>query len=57
MDAAKVKEVMEQEGYLFRIFEYEDGFFYRINVAPMEIMEDFMRKFRSTIEMVKTNTR
>ncbi len=57
VDAAKVKEVMEQEGYLFRIFEYEDGFFYRINVAPMEIMEDFMRKFRSTIEMVKTNTR
>lgn len=53
VDAVQVKETMEQKGYLFRIFEYEDKFFYRINVAPLETMKDFMKKFQDTITAVK----
>jgi len=53
VDAVRVKERMEDEGYLFRIFEYNHKFYYRINVAPMDTMKDFMAKFRNTIRLVR----
>ena len=53
VNAAAVREEMIQQGYLYRIFEYNGEQFYRINVAPMDTMKDFMRKFRITIEAVK----
>lgn len=53
VDAVRVKERMEEKGYLFRIFEYEGRFFYRINVAPLETMKDFMSKLRDTVKEVK----
>ena len=53
VDAAGVREEMIRKGYLFRIFEYGGEQFYRINVAPIDIMKDFMVKFRQTFEEVK----
>ena len=53
VDALEVKERMEKAGYLFRIFEYDDQFYYRINVAPMDTMEDFMEKFHRIIGLVR----
>lgn len=53
VDAPEVKKRMEEEGYLFRIFEYDDKFYYRINVAPMDTMENFMEKFHAVIGLVK----
>ena len=53
VNAAVVREEMIKKGYLYRIFEYNGEQFYRINVAPMEVMKDFMAKFMQTIEEVK----
>lgn len=53
VDAVLVKELMEEAGYLFRIFEYDNKFYYRINVAPMDTMKDFISKLHSTIELAK----
>ena len=53
VDAVTVREEMIKKGYLYRIFEYNGEQFYRINVAPMETMRDFMNKFRQTIDSVK----
>lgn len=53
IDAAIVREEMIKKGYLYRIFEYNGEQFYRINVAPMDTMRDFVEKFRQTIEEVK----
>lgn len=50
IDAAAVREEMMQKGYLYRIFEYDKKQYYRINVAPMETMKDFMRIFRKTMK-------
>ena len=49
VDASVVRERMIQEGYIFRLFEYDDNQYYRINVAPMETMEDFVVKFRKVL--------
>jgi hypothetical protein len=40
---------MIEQGYLFRLFENENGTFFRINVAPMDTMVDFTDKFENTI--------
>jgi len=56
VDAVWVKEHMEENGYLFRIFEYDNRFYYRINVAPMDTMKDFMVKFRSTMEAARNKS-
>lgn len=53
VDAAAIREEMIKKGYLYRIFEYNAEQFYRINVAPMETMRDFVNKFRQTIEDAK----
>ncbi len=53
VDAAAVREEMIRKGYLYRIFDYSGEQFYRINVAPIDTMRDFMSKFRQTIEQVK----
>ena len=53
VDAAVVREEMINNGYLYRIFEYNGEQFYRINVAPVETMKDFMVKFKKTVEKVK----
>lgn len=50
VDAAAVREEMIRKGYLYRIFEYNGEQFYRINVAPIATMVDFVDKFRQTIE-------
>ncbi len=51
VDAVWVKEQMEKQGYLFRIFEYGNKFYYRINVAPMDTMKDFMVNFRNIMQL------
>lgn len=53
VDAVAVREKMINKGYLYRIFEYNGEQFYRINVAPMDTMRDFVEKFKQTIEEVK----
>lgn len=53
IDGAKLRERMIEQGYLFRIFENEGGTFYRINVAPMDTMVDFIDKFENTIIQMK----
>lgn len=53
IDAAVVREKMIRKGYLYRIFDYNGEQFYRINVAPIDTMQDFMDKFRQTIKEVK----
>lgn len=50
VDATAVREEMIRKGYLYRIFEYNGEQFYRINVAPIATMVDFMDKFRQAIE-------
>lgn len=50
VDAVCLRETMISKGYLFRIFEYDGTYFYRINVAPIDIMVDFMNKFKETIK-------
>ncbi len=52
VDAAEIRENMKKKGYLFRLFEYNDEQFFRINVAPMDIMRDFMQKFRQAFNEV-----
>lgn len=49
VDAANVREQMKEKGYLFRLFEYNNEQFFRINVAPIDIMRDFMQEFRDTV--------
>lgn len=49
-DAAMVREIMIRKGYLYRIFEYDQKQYYRINVAPMETMKDFMVNFKETMK-------
>lgn len=49
IDGVELRERMIEQGYLFRIFENEGGTFYRINVAPMDTMIDFVDKFENTI--------
>lgn len=53
VDATAVKDEMAKKGYLFRVFKYENQQFYRINIAPMKMMRDFLEKFKRTIEEVK----
>ena len=53
VNATTVRNEMIKKGYLYRIFEYEGEQFYRINVAPMETMKDFVEKFRQTIDDIK----
>ena len=53
VDAAVVREEMIKKGYLYRLFEYNGNQYYRINVAPMDTMKDFVGKFRATIAEVK----
>lgn len=53
VDAVTVRERMIKKGYLYRIFEYNGEQFYRINVAPMDTMKNFVEIFRQTIEEVK----
>jgi histidinol-phosphate aminotransferase len=49
IDGADLRERMIEQGYLFRLFENENGTFFRINVAPMDTMVDFTDKFENTI--------
>ncbi len=53
INAVELRERMIKEGYLFRIFINEGGSFYRINVAPMTIMVDFINKFKRVIAEIK----
>ncbi len=53
VDASAVRERMIEKGFIFRLFEYDDKQYYRINVAPMDVMQDFISKFKETIEEVK----
>jgi CTP:phosphocholine cytidylyltransferase-like protein/histidinol-phosphate/aromatic aminotransferase/cobyric acid decarboxylase-like protein len=53
VDASELRERMIKQGYLFRIYENEGGSFYRINVAPMETMVDFVGKFEDTIKKMR----
>ncbi len=49
-DAFAIKKAMEENGYLFRLFEGGNNPYFRINVAPMGIMKDFMDKFRGVVK-------
>jgi CTP:phosphocholine cytidylyltransferase-like protein/histidinol-phosphate/aromatic aminotransferase/cobyric acid decarboxylase-like protein len=53
IDGVELRERMIEQGYLFRIFENEGGTFYRINVAPMDTMVDFVNKFENTIMQMR----
>ncbi len=53
IDGVELREKMIEQGYLFRIFENEGGIFYRINVAPMDTMVDFVNKFENTIVQMR----
>ena len=53
IDGAELRERMIEQGYLFRIFQNEGGTFYRINVAPMNNMVDFVDKFENTIVQMR----
>lgn len=53
IDGVELRERMIEQGYLFRIFENEGGTFYRINVAPMDTMVDFVDKFENTIVLMR----
>ena len=53
IDAVRLREKMIEKGYLYRIFEYDGSYYYRINVAPFELMRDFVSKFVSTINEMK----
>lgn len=53
LDAAELRERMIKKGYLYRIFEYNGEQFYRINVAPMDTMKDFVEKFKNAIDEEK----
>lgn len=53
IDGVELRERMIEQGYLFRIFENEGGTFYRINVAPMDSMVDFVDKFENTIVQMR----
>lgn len=50
VNANELRNKMIEQGYIFRIFENENGAFYRINVAPMKVMKDFVEKFEATIK-------
>jgi histidinol-phosphate aminotransferase len=47
---SRVKEYMEENGYLIRIFEGHGEQHLRITVAPREIMEDCFNKLREGLE-------
>lgn len=53
IDGVELRERMIEQGYLFRIFENEGGTFYRINVAPMDVMVDFVNKLENTIVQMR----
>ncbi len=53
IDAAILREDMIRKGYIYRIFEYGGEQYYRINVAPMDVMSDFMDTFRQTVGEIK----
>jgi histidinol-phosphate aminotransferase len=53
IDAVQLREHMIVQGYIFRIFDIDGTAFYRINVAPIDTIRDFLDKLEKTIQEVK----
>ena len=53
VDGKRLREEMIRRGYLLRLFEYNDNTYFRINVAPMDILSPFIVEFKNAISGIR----